>query len=166
MNQKSIFAPEFPEQINENGARATAFFGFLFALVAIVFPNWGLVAFLVYEYLSRVLYGPSISVQSFLAGRLLGIIKPAPKWTAGAPKRFAQFVGTAFTVSALILLLLGQTLAAQSVLGVLAFFSFLEFSIGFCAACFLFAQAIRFGLISRDYCDTCVVRYDRAADAS
>lgn len=158
---KGIWRPEFPAQLDENSVRATAFMVFLTSLAALFTGSSIVMAFLAYEFLARLFYGPGISLQAFLA-RIL-IIKPrnlAPRPTPGAPKRFAQFVGTVFSVAALIFSLSGEALVAQSLLGVLVFFSFLEFSVGFCAACFLFAQGIRMGLVSKEHCEACVVRYD------
>ena len=159
--EKNSLKPQFPEQLDENAVRATAVFVFLTALLGIFTGSWLVLAFLAYEFLARLVYGPGISFQAFLARHL--IVKPMHRpfrATPGAPKRFAQFVGTVFSVSALISLLLGEVVLAQALLGVLAFFSLLEFSVGFCAACFLFAQAIRLGLVSEKYCEVCVVKYD------
>ncbi|MBU44220.1 MAG: hypothetical protein CMN76_13445 [Spirochaetaceae bacterium] len=161
MGEKSTFKPDFPEQLDENTVRATAFLVFLTAVAGLVTQNWLVLAFLVYEFLGRLIYGPGLSLQVALARAL--IIKPLKKPfrpTPGAPKRFAQFVGAVFSVAALVSALLGATLVSQVLLGILVFFSFLEFSVGFCAACFLFAQAIRLGLVSEKYCEVCVVRYD------
>ncbi|MEQ8350530.1 MAG: DUF4395 domain-containing protein [Leptospiraceae bacterium] len=157
----SSIKPQFPEQLDENAVRATAFFVFLTAIAALLTQHWLIMAFLAYEFLGRLVYGPQISLQAFLARTL--IIKPMQRpfrATPGAPKRFAQFVGTVFALSALVAAILGQILLSQILLGILVFFSLLEFSVGFCAACFMFAQAIRFGWVSEKYCEVCVVRYD------
>jgi hypothetical protein len=160
MEQNSL-RPHFPEQLDENAVRATAVFVFITALAGLIIGHWLILAFLAYEFLARLVYGPGISLQTYLARQL--IVKPMHRpfrATPGAPKRFAQFVGTVFSVSALVAAILGQTFLAQILLGVLVFFSFLEFSVGFCAACFMFAQAIRLGLVSEKYCEVCVVKYD------
>ena len=157
----SVFQPHFPTQLDENSVRSTAFFVFLTAVIGILMQHWLVLLFLAYEFLGRLVYGPGISLQSFLARHL--IVRPflkGPRPTPGSPKRFAQFVGTLFSVGALIALVTGHSLLSQSLLGILVFFSFLEFSVGFCAACFMFAQAIRLGWVSAEHCEACVVRYD------
>lgn len=160
-SRESVLKPHFPAQLDENSVRSTAFFVFLTALIGLLTQHWVVLLFLAYEFLGRLVYGPGISLQAFLARHL--IVRPflkGPRPTPGSPKRFAQFVGTIFSVGALVALVSGQSLLSQSLLGILVFFSFLEFSVGFCAACFLFAQAIRLGWLSAEHCEACVVRYD------
>jgi len=154
----------FPEMVDEKATRATAFFVFLTAIAGVLTQNWFLLAFLAYEFLARLAYGPSLSLQAFL-GRILArkVLKTKPAMTAGPPKRFAQFIGSVFAVSALVSSILGAGLTTQVLLGTLVLFSFLEWALGFCAACFLFAQGIRLGLVPERVCEACIVRYDSPA---
>ena len=74
---------------------------------------------------------------------------------SGAPKRFAQAVGLAFTGSATVALALGTPVVAVVLLSVLALFAGLEAGVGFCAGCFVFGQLIRLGIVADDTCVEC-----------
>jgi hypothetical protein len=163
-SSSGLLTPGFPSQVDENATRVTAFFVFLTAIAGLYSQSWPVLAFLAYEFLARVIYGPSLSLQSLL-GRVLAkrIFEAGPRLIPGAPKRFAQLIGTLFSVAALVSTIVGATLTSQILLGTLVLFSFLEWSVGFCAACYLFAQAMRIGLVPEKVCEACVVRYDSPA---
>ncbi len=57
----------------------------------------------------------------------------------GPPKRFAQGMGVAFSVSALVLTGLGYWTGAEVMLGLLASAAFLESAFGLCLGCKVFA---------------------------
>jgi hypothetical protein len=54
-------------------------------------------------------------------------------------------------------LVVGSTIAANAVLGVLALFAVLEAGLGFCAGCFVFGYLMRWGMIPESVCRECVV---------
>ena len=75
---------------------------------------------------------------------------------AGPPKRFAQFVGLIFSLTALILFfIVDSSLPYRIVLAVLAGFAFLESIVGFCAGCFVFEYLMKFNLIPESVCEAC-----------
>ena len=63
---------------------------------------------------------------------------------AGPPKRFAQGIGLAFSLTALVLTLVGDATAA-----------FLESAFGLCLGCKAFALLIRLGVVSEAVCVRC-----------
>ncbi len=78
------------------------------------------------------------------------------KPVAGPPKQFAQTVGLAFSVTALVLVYgFGLVGAALAALGVLVLFAGLEAFVGFCAGCFVFGYLMRWGLIPAETCERC-----------
>ena len=66
---------------------------------------------------------------------------------AGPPKRFAQGIGLAFSLTALGLTLVGEWGAAEIVLGLLATAALLESVLGLCLGCKAFALLIRLGVV-------------------
>jgi Domain of unknown function (DUF4395) len=89
----------------------------------------------------------------------------AARPVAGPPKRFAQGIGVAFSVSALILTILGFWTAAQVVLGLLATAAFLESALGLCLGCKAFAVLMRFGVVPEEVCEKCNNIWARTAPA-
>ena len=155
MNLKEVFS--FPNPVNAVAARLVAGMVTLLVVAIFVFDAPWLLLVLTYGFVARVLTGPTLSPMGLLATRVLvpafGIQK---RYTAGPPKRFAQSIGLAFSLVATVLWLgFDQALAAQITLGVLALFSTLEWSIGFCAGCFVFAQLMRLGVIPEPVCERC-----------
>jgi hypothetical protein len=61
----------------------------------------------------------------------------------------------AFSVTALLLTILGFWGAAQIVLGLLATAAFLESAFGLCLGCQAFAVLIRFGVVPEEVCEKC-----------
>jgi len=75
---------------------------------------------------------------------------------AGPPKRFAQGIGAAFTVTAAVLTYGFDAFgAAQVVLGVLVVAASLEAFAGFCLGCWIYGQLQRAGVVSEDACVDC-----------
>ncbi len=154
---RSVFS--FPNPVNEVAARMVAGMVVLLALATIAFGQGWLYALLAYGFLARVATGPMLSLMGLLATRLLaprsGIAeRPVP----GPPKRFAQTIGLAFSSTALVLyFVVGSTLAANAVVGVLVLFAALESGLGFCAGCFVFGYLMRWGIIPESVCRDCVV---------
>jgi hypothetical protein len=74
---------------------------------------------------------------------------------AGPPKRFAQAIGVAFSVSALVLTGLGYWTAAEVFLGLLATAAFLESALGLCLGCKAFAVLMRVGVVPAEVCERC-----------
>ena len=74
---------------------------------------------------------------------------------AGPPKRFAQGMGVAFSLTALILTALGYWTAAEVVLGLLATAALLESALGLCLGCKAFAVLMRAGIVPEEVCERC-----------
>ena len=77
--------------------------------------------------------------------------RPVP----GPPKRFAQGIGAAFSLTALVLTGLGFWTAAAAVLGLLAAAAFLESAFGVCLGCMVFALLMRRGIVPAEVCERC-----------
>jgi hypothetical protein len=151
---RSLFS--FPNPVNEVSARLVAGGVVIMSVLTIALNLKWATIIIAYGFVARVLTGPSLSPLGLLVTRVitprLGI---AERPVAGPPKRFAQGIGVAFSVSALILTALGYWGAAQVVLGLLAVAAFLESALGLCLGCKVFAVLIRVGLVPQEVCERC-----------
>jgi len=152
--ERPIFA--FPNPVNDVAARTVATGVVALALAAIVFGQPWLTIPLAYGFVARVLCGPRFSPLGQFATRVAAPRLAAyAKLVPGPPKRFAQGIGAAFTVTALVLWLAGLTPAADVVLGLLVVPAFLEAAFGFCVGCKVFALLMKVGLIPVEVCREC-----------
>jgi hypothetical protein len=79
-----------------------------------------------------------------------------PRWVAGPPKRFAQGIGAAFSLSALALAFgFRRPTAAYALVGILGVFATLEAAFGFCLGCKVFAILMRLGIVPEEVCADC-----------
>lgn len=147
----------FPNPVNEVSARLVAAGVVLLATATIVLDQPWLTVVLAYGFVARVLSGPTLSPLGQLVTRVvtprLGL---APRPVAGPPKRFAQAIGAAFSLTAAVLALgLHQRGAAYVVLGLLIAAASLEAVLGYCIGCKIFAVLMRVGVIPADVCERC-----------
>lgn len=146
----------FPDTVNENAARMVATAVCFLSVINVWEPGYLTMLPLVYGFLARVLYGPDYSPTALLVTKgIIPTLKISNKPTPGAPKRFAQFVGLIFSISALVLFSTDFTLESRVLLAILSFFAFLEAALGFCAGCFVFAYFIKWGLVPESVCERC-----------
>jgi hypothetical protein len=146
----------FPNPVNEVSARLVAGGVVLMALLTIVFDlKWATIV-IAYGFIARVLTGPSLSPLGQLVTR---VVTPrlhiAERPVAGPPKRFAQGMGVAFSVSALILTGFGYWTAAEVMLGLLTVAAILESVFAICLGCKVFAVLMRIGLVPEEVCASC-----------
>jgi Domain of unknown function (DUF4395) len=153
---KSFFS--FPDPVNEVSARLVAGGVMIMAIGALVFDEhaeW-LLFVLAYGFIARVVTGPTMSPLGQLVTRVIAprtgfAEKPVP----GPPKRFAQAIGVLFSVSALVLTLAGEDLAARVVLGLLVIAATLESVFALCLGCKVFALLMRVGIVPEAVCERC-----------
>jgi Domain of unknown function (DUF4395) len=147
----------FPDPVNEVSARLVAGAVVVTCLVTIAFDQPWLTAVIAYGFVARVLTGPSLSPLGQLVTRVVTPRLPAaPRPVPGPPKRFAQGIGAAFSVSAAVLALgFGLRGAAYVLLGLLAVAATLESVFGYCLGCRAFALLMRAGVIPERVCERC-----------
>jgi hypothetical protein len=147
----------FPDPVNEVSARLVAGGVVVLALTAIVSDARWLTLVLAYGFVARVLTGPSLSPLGQVVTRLITPRLPVePRLVPGPPKRFAQGIGAAFSVTAAVLAYgAGNWSAAQVVLGLLALAASLEAALGLCLGCKAFALLMRIGVIPTEVCERC-----------
>jgi hypothetical protein len=151
---RSFFS--FPSPVNEVSARLVAAGVVLMSVLTIAFDLKWMTIVIAYGFVARVLTGPTLSPLGQLVTRVitprLGI---TARPVAGPPKRFAQGVGAAFSVSALVLTVLGYWTAAQVLLGLLVGAATLEAAFGICLGCMTFGVLMRAGVVPEEVCARC-----------
>ena len=147
----------FPNPVNEISARLVATGVVILAVTTIVFDVRWLTLVLAYGFIARVLTGPKLSPLGQLVTR---VITPSlglePRLVPGPPKRFAQGIGVAFSVTAAVLTFgFDEFGAAKVVLGLLLVAASLEAFVGLCLGCRGFAILVRLGVIPEEVCERC-----------
>ncbi len=146
----------FPNPVNEVSARLVAAGVVLLCVLTIALDlRWATIV-IAYGFVARVLTGPSLSPLGQFVTRVVTPRLPiAERPVAGPPKRFAQGLGVAFSLTALILTGLGYWTAAEVFLGVLAAAALLESAFGICLGCKAFAILMRVGVVPEEVCERC-----------
>jgi hypothetical protein len=147
----------FPNPVNEVSARLVAGGVVLLSLFALVSGELWLTAAIAYGFVARVLTGPTLSPLGQLVTRVITPRLPvAARPVPGPPKRFAQGIGAAISLTAAVLGLgFGLEAAAYALLGMLVVAATLESVFGFCLGCKLFAVLMRVGIIPTEVCERC-----------
>jgi hypothetical protein len=146
----------FPDPVNEVSARLVATGVVAMVVLTVTFDLRWMTAVIAYGFLARVLTGPTLSPLGQLVTRVVTPRLPFDeRLVPGPPKRFAQGVGVAFSMTALVLAVAGAWGAAQTVLVLLAGAAFLEAALGLCLGCKAFALLMRAGVIPDEVCERC-----------
>ena len=152
----------FPNPVNEVAARVVAGGVLLLSAATILLgtlagPRWlWLTVPLAYGFAARVLTGPTLSPLGQLATRVVAPRLAAPRYVAGPPKRFAQAMGAAFTITALVLhFAFSADVAALVFLGLVVVAATLESVFAFCIGCTIFNGLMRVGLVPQETCEAC-----------
>ena len=155
--------------MNEVSARLVATGVVVMSGLAVAFDLRWMTLLIAYGFVARVLTGPTLSPLGQLVTRVITPRLPiAARPVPGPPKRFAQGMGAAFSLTAAALAY-GFDLwgPAQLVLSLLAGAAFLEAAFGFCLGCRIFALLMRIGVIPAEVCERCLdIWSTRGAQAS
>ena len=147
----------FPDPVNEVSARLVAAGVVLLGVAAIVLDAPWITVLLAYGFVARVLTGPKLSPLGQVVTRAITPrLTIEPRLVPGPPKRFAQAIGVAFSVTALVLTFgFDEWGAAKVVVGLLVVAAFLESALGLCLGCKAFALLMRIGVIPEAICERC-----------
>jgi Domain of unknown function (DUF4395) len=152
----------FPNPVNEVAARTVAGGVLILSVLTIVLSTtvghgwlW-LTAVLAYGFVARVLSGPTLSPLGQVATRVVAPRVGHAKLVAGPPKRFAQAMGAAMSLTAAILHFgFGLDTAALVFVGLIAVAATLESVFAICLGCIVFAGLMRVGLVPEATCAAC-----------
>jgi Domain of unknown function (DUF4395) len=146
----------FPNPVNEVSARLVAAGVVLMCVLTIALGLQWATVIIAYGFVARVLTGPTLSPLGQFVTRVVTPRLGLPERpVAGPPKRFAQGMGLAFSLSALALTGLGYWTAAEVLLGLLAGAALLESAFGVCLGCKAFAVLMRAGVVPEEVCERC-----------
>ena len=146
----------FPNPVNEVSARLVAAGVVLMVVLTLAFDLRWATLIIAYGFVARVLSGPTLSPLGQLVTRVITPRLGFPeRLVAGPPKRFAQGMGVAFSVTALVLTALGAWTAAEVLLALLGCAAFLESAFGICLGCMTFGLLIRAGAVPDEVCERC-----------
>lgn len=146
----------FPNPVNETSARLVAAGAVLMGTAFALTGNGWILVFLTYGFVARVLAGPTLSPLGRIATQVITPrINITHRFVAGPPKRFAQGVGAAFTITASVLFVSGATGTAQLVIVGLVIAAFLESAFAICLGCIAFGWLMKIGIIPQEVCEEC-----------
>ncbi len=148
---------EFPNPVNEVSARLVAGGVVLLTLVILVGGQHWAIAVLAYGFTARVLTGPTLSPLGQLVTRVITPALPVePKLVPGPPKRFAQGIGAALSLTAAVAYFgFGATVPALVLVAMITVAATLESVFAFCLGCVIFGRLMRAGVIPDDVCEEC-----------
>lgn len=146
----------FPNPVNETSARLVAAGAVVMGATFALTGNGWVLAVLTYGFVARVLTGPTLSPLGRIVTQVITPrINATHRFVAGPPKRFAQGVGAAFTITASLLFASGASGAAQLVIAGLVFAAFLEAAFAICLGCIVFGWLMKVGVIPQEVCLEC-----------
>lgn len=148
--------PRFPNPVNETSARLVAAGVVPQAVAFLVVREWWVLVPLAYGFVARVVSGPAFSpLGLFVTKAVTPRLAVQHRFVAGPPKRFAQGIGAAFSVGALLASAFGAVGLAMALIAGLAVAAFLEAAFALCLGCIAFAQLMRAGVIPDAVCVEC-----------
>src|ERR1700722_13939883 len=151
---RAIFS--FPNPVNEVSARLVAAGVVLMCVLTIALGLHWATVLIAYGFVARVLTGPTLSpLGQFVTRVVTPHLGLRERPVAGPPKRFAQGMGVAFSLTALVLTGLGYWTAAEVFLGLLAGAALLESAFGICLGCKTIAVLMRAGVVPAEVCARC-----------
>ena len=146
----------FPNPVNEVSARLVAAGVVLMTIAVLAGQHWVLVP-LAYGFVARLAAGPRFSPLGLLVTKVITPRLPVePKLVPGPPKRFAQGIGAALSVSALVSwAALDNTTVALVLVAAITIAATLESVFAYCLGCKAFALLMRVGIIPPEVCEAC-----------
>jgi hypothetical protein len=161
---KNFFS--FPNPVNDASARSVAIGVVALSVITFATGQAWLLILLTYGFAARVAAGPKISPLGWFAVHVSGPrLKSWEKFVPGPPKRFAQSMGLAFSLAALLTWLSAGWLDARWILLPLIAAASLEGFAGYCMGCTVFGWLMRAGVVPESVCVECAdlsARYRRA----
>ena len=128
--------------INENVARAAAFFVILFTSIGVYYNSYIIIGLLAIDFGIRAFTSGNFSPIRAGAKFVVKILSIQHKPVDGAPKKFAAGLGMAFCILIACFQFFNYIFAAQLVGAILIFCALLEGVIGFCIGCIVYSWII------------------------
>jgi hypothetical protein len=158
----------FPDPVNEISARLVAG-GVVLMAGTFLATGWEwLVLVLAYGFVARVLTGPTLSPLGQLVTRVITPVLGLPtKEVPGPPKRFAQGIGAALTLTAAVLTYgFDSPGSAEVLVAFVLVAATLESVFAYCLGCTIFNLLMRIGVIPESVCHRCSDLWSERSDAA
>lgn len=150
---KHLFS--FPDPVNEVAARTVAAGVVVLTAITLVTRSpWPLVV-LAFGFVARVLTGPTLSPLGRFATQVAAPRIGSGNFVPGPPKRFAQGIGAALAIGAVVSYAAGTPVVAWVLVTMILVAATLESVLAVCVGCKIFALLIRAGLIPESVCEAC-----------
>jgi hypothetical protein len=127
--------PITDKRTDENVARFNALITVTISILFVLTGWWLLLAFLVADFAIRGFADSHYSPICQMSRSLVKTIGLGAKPVNAGPKIFAAQIGLSLSALALILFAFDCGIVCMALVGMLAFFAFLETAFGFCLAC-------------------------------
>jgi hypothetical protein len=137
-----VICPVSTNRVNENAARASAFFVITIAIIGLYLHSPALFAFLAADFALRAFTNGHYSLLKFGSKKIVTILEIKAKPTDAAPKKFAAGLGMAFSITIALLQVSGYYLAANLTGITLLFCALLEGAFGICLGCIVYTLFI------------------------
>ena len=132
-------------QTNESKIRVIALFVLVIAIIYLLTSNIILPIFLVIDFGLRGFNVGHLSPLGFVADKLVKTFRLPIKFIYLPPKRFAARIGFLFSVTIVVLQIVGINTLIVTI--VLAFFAFLESFLSICAGCYVYDFLIKLKIL-------------------
>ncbi len=134
----NVICPVSPHRIDENIARLTALSVLVLTIVGLVLKSPLLMALLAADFALRAFGFSRFSPLRLVAGWENKLLALPPKFTDGAPKRFAAGVGMLFSAAIALAFALEWYTSGLGIGAVLLACAFLESAMNFCVGCYVY----------------------------
>lgn len=121
-----------PNFINEKETRMLALVAFICCVSFLLTGSTLLFWFLIIEFSLRVFTNIGYTPVKLLSKFILPLLKISPNLISIAPKKYAALLGLIFCISILSSQHLNNIMLTRILVGTMAIFAFMEFSIGLC----------------------------------
>ncbi|MDA3821903.1 MAG: DUF4395 domain-containing protein [Bacteroidales bacterium] len=139
---KNLICPISDKRVNENVVRLTALWVVLLSIAYLLVPNPFIPLYLAIDFYIRAFTNLKFSPLSWISNQMISRIDMQVHMIDKAPKIFAARIGFGFSISMVVLSLLGLTTVSIPVASVLILFAFLECGLNFCAGCWVYTYIV------------------------
>lgn len=135
---RTIVCPISDQRVDENRVRLNAVLVVLLMVAAFVWNQSAIVFLVAADFYLRGFTKCKVSPVAFLSNHIANATSLSPKLIDKAPKIFAARLGFVMAAVVFILMVLGHSMAAYIVAGVLVFCATLEFAAKICMGCIIY----------------------------
>jgi len=134
-----LSCPVSAERINENVVRIIAFMVAVIAITCVVYSNYWVIVFLLFDFALRAFTIGKFSLLKFIAIKIADGLSLSPKMKDLAPKKFAATLGFGFCLLITAVFLFDFYNAALIFTSIMIVFALLESLFAICVGCYIYS---------------------------